>query len=557
VLVAALGSQSNRGRPPRYDIRRLDGAGKIISRTRVAWLLRVARLHGEDEHYRNLTKFSKELQSKGIDRISPSSVSRIETGHIAASFEVVRGYEDLLGRSPYSMVSVLDNTFRYRSTRFEAKPLLLRRRFDTQIAYRRFDELVARACSNELMSGAEWDELTVIVTERPDLVVSPRSAWMSLTDRLLTEEILADGVPWMIRFEAVNRLLAHPTIGIDALGILRATVDDRGVQSLVGTACLFDASEEPQASQEILRHIKDPADERIFKGTLMACVQKLKYSQFNEPQLRRLSDLVAAALLEPSHLDDETGALASSVLRQLPHQFHGSVGKKALANMSRERDRTAILDENRLKSKTGGLIIATRIANYAMARTPTMLEGYVDNVFPVLIDEMLFDPVFDARLYAAFLIYASPYRQATAEALAVELKSAQWSGDLAWITTIFEALRILGNQKERNRVEQYVTSPGIPIAIADVAAYALGHIDGSSTDEFWRRALAHHLTAWERSRSQAAHSILDRLIYAVGMAENDTVLRAAAGDVRMPTKVRASARWWLNQADIELQSAKR
>lgn len=172
------------------------------------------------------------------------------------------------------------------------------------MAYRKFDELVERACSKELMSGSEWDELTIIVTERPDLVVSPRSAWLELTNRLLTEEILADGVPWMQRFEAVNRMLAHPTVGIDALSTLRAIVDDRGVQSVVGTACLLDGSAEPEASVDVVRHMADPADDRVFKGALMACVRKLKYSHFNGPQLEDLSSLVASVLLEPAFLDD-------------------------------------------------------------------------------------------------------------------------------------------------------------------------------------------------------------------------------------------------------------
>lgn len=544
------------GRPPRYDRHQVDAYGKVTSRARVAWLLRVVRIHGPRPEYRKLTKFAAALKAAGIDGASPSTISRIETGSIAATFEVVRGYEELLGMPAYSMVSILDTTFRYRASRFDSKPLLLRRKRDGRTAYRRFDELVERACSQELMSGAEWDELSIIVTERPDLVVSPRSAWLRLTNRLLTEEILADGVPWMQRFEAVNRMLAHPMIGIDALSMLRATVDDRGVQSLVGTACLFDASAESAAASEVVRHMQEPADDRVFKGVLMACVRKLKYSHFTGSQLQQLSGLVAATLMESTYLDDETLALAVSVLRQMPPQSHGAMSISVLQRMAREQPHFSVLEENRLLGRVGGRVVTERVANYAMARTPTMPEGYIDHVLPVLIDEMLFDPVFDARLYAAFLIRASPYRAAVAEALSVELRSARWNSNEAWLTAVFEALRILGGQIERNKVEQFVVSPGTPGAIADVAAYALGHIGGTSADTFWQRAVAYHRVAWQRSASQVSGSILDRLVYAIGMSGNTAMLTAIRCDRRMPAQVRATAGWWLSQSRTTLESAR-
>jgi hypothetical protein len=496
------------------------------------------------------------MKEIGIERASASTLSRIETGAIAPTFEIVRGYESLLMMPGYSLVSNMDATLRYRASSFDAKPALIRSRKDPRAAYRKFDELVEKACSRELMTGSEWDELTIIVTERPDLVVSPRSAWLDLTNRLLTEEILADGIPWMQRFEAVNRMLAHPTVGIDALSTLRAIVDDRGVQSLVGTTCLFDGSAEPQASTEVVRHMVDPADDRVFKGALMACVRKLKYSHFTGPQLQKLSDLVAITLLESAYLDDETLALAFSVLRQLPTASYGAVSRNLLQRVAREKSHASVLQENRLLERSGGRIVTSRIANHAMARTPTVMGGYVDSILPSLIDEMLFDPVFDARLYAAFLIQVSPYRAGTAEALTTELKFAHWNNNQAWLTTLFEALRILGGPTERKIVERFVVSPGTPGTIADVATYALGHIGGASTDGFWRTALTLHLFAWERSASQASGSILDRLVYAIGMSGNQDLLTEIHLDHRMPAQVRRAATWWLNQSQAAMQSAK-
>jgi hypothetical protein len=375
-------------------------------------------------------------------------------------------------------------------------------------------------------------------------------------NRLLAEELIADGIQWMQRFEAVNRLLAHPMVGIDALSTLRAIVDDRSVQSMVGTSCLFDASAEPQASREVVRHMREPSDERVFKGALMACVRKLSYGQFTGPQLTTLSGLVATTLLERDHLDDETRALAVSVLRQLPRQSHGSLGRSMLQQIARERFHISVLEENRLLDRAGGRLVADRIAACACARTPTAWEGYVDRVLPILIDEMLFDPVFDARLYAACLIHASPFRPAVADALTTELPSALSSSNLARVTAIFEALRKLGGQPERIKVEQFVTGRGVPGSVADAAAYALGHIGGTSDDSFWCRALMYHQGAWQRSASPVSGSILDRLVYALGMSGSTPLLKSVLVDHRMPPRVRACAEWWLRQPEIIRQSAR-
>jgi hypothetical protein len=543
-----------RGRPARQDAYPVDTLGRPTAQAKAAWLLRVTRLHGS-RPYRNLTTFAHALNEAGIERAGPSTISRIETGAIAPTFETARGYERVLGLPSFSLASVLDTIFRYRASAFDAKPLLRRRGRDARDVYRRFDELVERACSRDVMTGADWDELTVIVADRPDLVVSPRSAWLSLTNRLLAEMMIADGVPWMQRSEALNRLLAHPMVGIDALGILCAAVDDRGIQSMVGTASMFDASAEPQAAAEVLRHMREPPDDRVFKGTLMACVRKLRYSQFTGPQITRLSGLVAGALQEQDHLDEGTCALAVSVLCQLPRQAHGDLGRRTLQRQALERSPASVLAENRLLGWASGRLIAERIAHHASARTVTVPDTYTDKILPLIIDEMLSEPVYDARLYAALLINASPYGAATAEALVTEIASAYRNRNLAWVIAIFEALRNLGGQAERHVVEHFVTDAGVSEAVADAAAYALGHISGASGDEFWQRALICRRLAWKRSASAVSGSILDRLVYAIGMSGNAPLLRAVQGDGDMPPRVRACAGWWLSRPDFIRQSS--
>ena len=50
------------------------------------------------------------------------------------------------------------------------------------------------------------------------------------------------------------------------------------------------------------------------------------------------------------------------------------------------------------------------------------LAGVPDIVLPRLLTEMLHDPVFDVRMYATFLVYATPYRRPVAEVLLQEMR---------------------------------------------------------------------------------------------------------------------------------------
>lgn len=509
------------------------------------------RLNGPHTRWRNLTQFADALKRSHLRYASPSTVSRWETGRSAITFDAVRGYENLLGVSPNSVVAVLDTIFRYRAPLFGAAPMLVRRADQADIG-----DLMDKAGSDAVMRGTDWDALTAFISVRPELIFQPQHVWEGITHRLLAEVMVADGISWLHRFEALNRVLAHPSLGGDALAALRTVVGSRSVQSLVGTACLFDASAEPDASAEVLRHLVEPSDPRVFKGALMACVRKLNYRHFTAPQLERLADRLAAILLDPAHHDADTRALAVYLIRRLPARSHGREASTALRRVAREPIASTILRRNRLVEPENARLVAERVAGHATARLPTMTGGYVDDVLPSLVEEMLFDPIFDVRLYAAFLISVSPYRPTVAEALTTELDALRPPDDPVLLTGILEGLRRLGGQDERHRVEQYVTRPDLPETITDVAAYALGHIGGQSADRYWRHAFGHHLAAWERSASPAVASVLDRLVYAMGRAGREEILRAVRQDHRVPGQVRDSARWWLDQPATVMESAR-
>jgi hypothetical protein len=69
----------------------------------------------------------------------------------------------------------------------------------------------------------------------PGLVLTPRSLWAELTYRLVVEANIANGVPWMLRSEALNRLLAHPAGQDAAIAVVRDLALDRSSHSMAGT----------------------------------------------------------------------------------------------------------------------------------------------------------------------------------------------------------------------------------------------------------------------------------------------------------------------------------
>jgi hypothetical protein len=449
---------------------------------------------------------------------------------------------------------MIDTVFRYRSAMMQAAPMLTSKAAtDPVCEARRIGELLEKAADDDVMTGVEWDELTRLTSAAPGLLPVPTDLWVAVTRRLLDEIIMADGVFWMQRFEALNRILAHPTLGDPGLRTIQSVIDDRSVQSLVGTACLYDASAHPEATVDVLRYLEDPHDERVFKGTLMACVRKLRYGHFFAPQMERLSPIVSAFIADAS-APAETRSLAVSVLRRIPAHLH-SRSSRSLIPKLRNDGYLTVYQTDSLVARTISSAVARRISRVATARLAEHFESREDAVLAVLVEEMLFDPVFDARLYAAFLIYLSPYRPFVASALMDEVLANRYTTDVAWLTTLFEALRVLGDQSERSIVERFVMAPGVADAINDAASYALGHIGGTSSDTFWTTAVQTYATACSRSLNQRSESILDRIVYAIGISGNRPLLIRVRDATNVPAVIRTSAQWWLSQPPVLRRSA--
>jgi hypothetical protein len=190
-------------------------------------------------------------------------------------------------------------------------------------------------------------------------------------------------------------------------------------------------------------------------------------------------------------------------------------------------------------------VLVERVSNAAVANLDRAETTSNDPTLRHLVEETLCDPDFDARLYAAFLLHATPYRQPLGHALRRELLTAWHNGNSQLMVTLLEALRVLGGAEERRQVERLLLTPGVPSPVRDTAASALGHIGGSSSGSYWASALHTARQRWHRTRSETEAAVLDRLVHSLGMSNNLTFLTTMAADPTLPAGVRTAANWWV------------
>lgn len=430
------------------------------------------------------------------------------------------------------MVAVADTILRF-SGKVRPEPVLERPGVDQEELSREIDVRVDSAVRGDVLSGADWDVVTELLCRRPYTVLSPKSTWAALAERLLVEMAVSDGVSWMLRAEAYQRLMAHPLGGPAAVATAANAADDTGVQSMVGLVSVFDSAVSREATAHVVRHLRHPRTDRAFAGALLACVRKVRDRHFGPAEMAEVGRVITDLLS-----GGRSHRLASSVAHLLPAHVRGRFGRRTWTAAVR----CLGLEDNARRT-------VTRIV--ASARVGLPHDG--GTLLPALVDEALNAPVFDERLYALFTLYSTPFRAPVARELATMLRHDR--PDAATIASLLEALRVLGGPGERRVVESLLVSRALPSPVRDTAASALGHIAGTSSRAFWRAAIDVALRGLAEGLTSEI-SVLDRLVYALGMADDLVLLAEVASDARVPHNVRAAARWWHSIPDHIRQSAR-
>ena len=520
----------------------------------IAWLLRANRLFGPDERLTSLTAFAAAFHGGCWARpASPSQVSRWETAAAQAGFGVLRRYEQLLDLPAGDLTAIAD--WAYRKAARRPGPPALSRGIDPADprVHERAAQLLEQALSAGLMAGRDWDELTACLLEFPAAFVYPGTAWVELGERLLAELLITDGLAWLLRVEAVARLLGHPRARPPIVAACASLAADPACQVVIEPLAILDQTADQDASAHVLAQLANPTSDRALRGALLAAVEKTFRRHFRPDQLCAIA-VAVAGLLPAADPPGEADILAAELLRLAPVSQFSPV-RDQLRRVSGSTTR-AILAYGRTAPPEGSAAIVGRVLTAVTATMPPPGAG-PDSMLSRLVSDLLFSPNQNQRLFASRLIAATPYREPVGAALATELAAGTAAQPVALTTALLAAMKSVGRPADRPIVERFVRAPGLPAPVTDAAAWHIGHVPGRSDQRFWRAAIGVHRDRWQRTRSGASSSALRGLTYSLGIGQHADLLRAIDADTGLPGPVRTAARWWLNIPDRIKASAVR
>ncbi|MFJ2237926.1 XRE family transcriptional regulator [Streptomyces sp. NPDC087859] len=487
--------------------------------------------------------------------MSVSALSRWETGQVPVPAAAVSRYEELLALPRDLLVTTARTTLRYLASSALTRPPLPRTGKGLEAAADRAQELVERALSRDLMRGEDWAELTEALCEIDRFALLPVSAWTQMTERLVAEMVISDDVPWMARFEALNRLLNQPRAAQHAIAVCASLARDSSNYAATEVICALDNTAHPDAAARVLAEVSRPSSQRALEGAVMACIRKVDYRHFTAPQVRRLAQAVED--IGPGwDLFGQMQAL-SSVLYELPGVVPAERGRPSpsatvvrdagVAHSSSSRPRVH-------RTPPAGLIAAmppTELAAVARRILRHVRRGTgpdrTDATLSLLVTEMFCHPVFDVRLHTSLLLAATPYRRPLADAAVAELSRSRIAATVSCALPVLGALRIIGDARHRASVERLALTSGLPRATISAAVHSLGHIDAHPGDDaFFTRALTHYARQWAQRRDPVAATTLSGLVYAMGRAGRTDLLRDVRDRAEHPLTARQAAAWWLN-----------
>ncbi|HEX4062744.1 MAG TPA: hypothetical protein VHY58_17135 [Streptosporangiaceae bacterium] len=525
-------------------------------RERIAWLLRVNRLFGSDERWAKASLFAAAFGGGCWPATAnESKISRWETAALRVPTVAIRRYEELLGLAPGLLVATAESLRAYYCVEFAQRAAWSGRR-PGQVPTGRIGELIDKAGSCAVMTGAEWDELTREISAVPNFYICPSATWEVLARRLLQEQIIADRVAWLQRFGALERLLKHPIAQESAISVVAELGRDSTNQVGIEVMGAMDVTSHPDASKHVLAQLTHPTSPMTFYGALLACVRKVANGHFSPEESRQLAGVVASLIGGDQVDPHDARTLAVSLLRQLPDDVPTAVTDKLRRVVQADESLSRVATTGKLGTPDQAGPFVTRVVTAAAAQMPREGPWEFDQMLAQAVDEMLYDSVPDVRLEAAFLIHATPYRLPVATALTASLSRTATAADTGLAMCIMDALRLLGGPQHRPMVERLTLSPGVPAPVMVAAARNIGHLGGTSDDRYWNHAVRLHCGPPRRPQSAANDAIVRGLVYGMGMAHNDAMLTRVRDLPGVPWQARQAASWWLGHSQRTRQSAR-
>lgn len=518
------------------------------------WLLRAHRLRHTDPALRRLTGFARAYREerRHAGGISPSSLSRWENGLIPVTAPAVRRYEELLGLSAYRLLAPIQTIARHEGG--PAASVFLRG--DHAVAPARSgpreELLLDRVLDGALLTGADWDDLTRWAAYGGGQVF-PGRVRQAVVLRLLEETVVADGISWMRRFEALSRLIADPLWGPEAIAVCAGVAEQPEYAGSIEAVCALDGSGHPDAGRAVLRQLTDPTTSDTQYGALLAAARKTRKHHFTADQTRELVDVIDGVLIGPRASHPSSAVEAAAVLL---HRLPLSAAHTAQLTTSAADRGSAVQAIITYGSSSDPATAAVTVSRVLARLGDDDAPAQATAVLGTLIDALLHHPVADARLYAAMMLCASPHGPRIAAALATDLHQAATARTEARAVPMLHALRVLGGADQRAVVADLSLAPGLPHAVSLAAVHALAHIGGRSPETYWRAVFHQQVRVAMGAAEQ--HRVLKRLVYGFAMGgELDLLTRLVAEHQSRTTPAQHLSGWWTNLDHYIRESAQR
>ncbi len=490
----------------------------------LGWLLRSNRLLADvDPRLRSGKEFARLFRRTGEGDLAPSQVTRWERGDTAVSRNVVRRYETMLGLAPDSLVTVgdairrADRTHTRSGSRIWNAPA--RSRPDAAPGdHTELYELLELAGTGQPMDGLRWSTLGELLQGTPDLLLFPATTWDAVSGRLLAELVVADHREWLLRQEAMSKLVEHPVGARYAINQCIDLVRDRHSPAVLEPMSLLDVTRHPAANRYLLAQLAEPDDERALHAAALTIRQKALRGHFDPGQLSTIATVAGRRAG-----DGWAGAPVSASLSELGT----AMGRSAAAPSAGGRVRAVHP-------------VSSRVAARALGEFPDARE---DELLPYLVDEAVFDPDSERRMLAAMCLAATPYQAPIAGALVEEVRGDLVRRSRQLPLTVLRTLTTLSTDVHRPVIRHILSTPAFAPSLREAAASALPHCAGRYSASTWRELLEQYGSAWRRSRSAHLARVLEGIAYGIGTDGHRRLTGQLKQDERMPAEVRRTAAW--------------
>ena len=484
---------------------------KVSARRMVGWLLRANRtLTQVDRRLRLGKEFARLFRAGGEPVLAASHITRWEQGVIAVGSSTIRRYERMLDLDPESLVTICDAVDRLEPNPYQG---IESRTSDDHV--QRLKELLDLALSGDPITGLQWASLAEIIRSTPGLFLYPTEKWTALTSRLLEELVVADHREWLLRQEAMSKLLEHPYAAPHAVQSCIDLVGDRNSAAVLEPMSLLDVSATAKANEYVLSQLIQSSDESVLYAAAVVARQKLLRGHFEAAQVRRLAAAAAERARNggPGNVLNLLQSLAGSARRP---QSLRTPSAETVQDIS---SRTAL--------HVHGAIAAER-------EDPLLAE---------MINEALFGPESDRRMIAAMCLAATPYQVHVGVALVAEIQAGLASREEGLALTALRTLTTLAVDVHRPIILQILTKPGFSTRVREAAAWALPHCRGRYSEATWRELLTKYGESWRREPSAHLARMLHALAYGAGTDDHRSLAGEIRNDPSLPGEARRVAAW--------------